>query len=173
MKTNNTFITKNTLFGALVGLSLIMASSVFYMTGKNIMLNPQLSNVMMLLSITGSFIGIRKYREEQLQGYISYPLALGGCMYIISTGSLLYGMYAYAIYCYDPQLQTTYITAIQLMLDEMYKGTPILDNIKNMMEHLVSPAFIAATEIFNKILTGLIFSLLLAGILRRKPHNAD
>ena len=51
MKTNNTFITKNSLFGVLVGLSLILASLVFYITGKNIMLNPQLSNVMMLLSI--------------------------------------------------------------------------------------------------------------------------
>ena len=58
------------------------------------------------------------------------------------------------------------------MLDEMYKGSPMLDTVKNMMEHLVSPVFIAATETFNKILTGLIFSLLMAGILRRKSRTA-
>ncbi len=173
MKTNNTFISKNTLFGMLVGLSLILSSFIFYITDKNIMLNPQLSNVMMLLTITGAFIGVRKYREEQLQGFISYSLALGSCVYIIAVGALLYGIYAYAIYCYDPQLQANYITIIQLMLDEIYKNTPILDNIKNMMEHLVSPAFIAITEIFNKVLTGFIFSLFMAGILRRKPRIAE
>lgn len=172
METNNTFITQNSLFGILVGLSLILASFVFYITGKNIMLNPQLSNAMLLLSIAGAFIGVRKYREEQLQGFISYPLALGGCIYIISVGSLLYGIYAYAIYHYDPELQAGYLSTLQVMLNEMYKGTPMLDNIKNMMEHLVSPAFIAATETFNKILTGFIFSLLIAGILRRKPRIA-
>ena len=172
MKTNNTFITKNSLFGVLVGLSLILASLVFYITGKNIMLNPQLSNVMMLLSIAGAFIGVRKYREKQLEGFINYSQALGGCIYIITIGSLIYGIYAYALYRYDPELQASYLTTLQVMLDEMYKGSPMLDTVKNMMEHLVSPAFIAATETFNKILTGLIFSLLMAGILRRKPRIA-
>ena len=172
MKTNNTFITKNSLFGVLVGLSLILASLVFYITGKNIMLNPQLSNVMMLLSIAGAFIGVRKYREEQLEGFINYSQALGGCIYIITIGSLIYGIYAYALYRYDPELQASYLTTLQVMLDEMYKGSPMLDTVKNMMEHLVSPVFIAATETFNKILTGLIFSLLMAGILRRKPRIA-
>lgn len=171
MKTNRIFFAKNALFGALVGASLILASLIFYATGKNIILNPQLNNVMMLLTLAGAYIGVRKYREDQSDGFISYAVAFGGCVYITAVGSLLYGIYAYTICRCDPELPGSYLTLVHTMLDEMYKGSPFLGNIKEMMELLVSPAFIAITEVFNKILTGLIFSLLIAGILRRRPRT--
>lgn len=171
MEKKNVFISRNTVFGLFVGLSFILASFLFYKTGRSIVLNPQLNNVMLLLTIAGAFIGVRKYREEQLQGAIGFGAAFGGCIYIIAVGVLIYGIYAYNLYSRYPELQTDYLAAVNFTLEEVYKGTPMLDTMKNMMATFISPLFIALSESFNKLLTGLLFSLLLAGILRRKKLN--
>ena len=172
METNqkNTFISQNTIFGLFVGLSFILASFTFYKSGKSISLNPQLNNVMMLLSIAGTFIGVRKYREESLNGSISYGNALGACVYLITVASLLYGIYIYWLYRHTPELQENYISTINSVLEEVYKGTPLLENMKAMLQNLMTAGFIAFSEIFNKIFTGFIFSLLLAGILRKRKN---
>lgn len=163
----NTFISKNTIFGLFVGLGFIVASYIFHLSGKSISLNPQLNNVIMLLTITGTFIGVRKYREESLNGIISYGAALGACVYLITVASVVYGIYLYILYRSDPELQQNYATSITTILQEVYKGSSILESIQNMTEALITPAVIALAEVFNKIFTGFIFSLFLAGILRK------
>lgn len=168
MKKENTFIAKNTFFGVMVGVSFMLAAFVFYKTGRSVGFNPQLGNVFLLLTVAGVFIGVRKYREEQLSGYIDYPTALGACVYIVAVGSVLYGMFLYNLYSRSPELQEQYLSAIELFLDEVYKGTPLLDTMKEMMRKFVSPLFIAFAEVVNKCLTGFFFSLFIAGILRRK-----
>jgi hypothetical protein len=172
MRKENTFIARNTLFGVIVGLSFILAVFVFYRAGKPVGFNPQLGNVFLLLTVAGVFIGVRKYREECLEGYIDYPLALGACVYIVAVGSLLYGMFLYTLYGRSPELQEQYLATIELFLDEAYKGTPVLDTVKEMMRKFVSPLFIAFSETVSKCLSGFIFSLFIAGILRRqRPEN--
>ena len=141
MRKENTFIARNTLFGVIVGLSFILAVFVFYRAGKPVGFNPQLGNVFLLLTVAGVFIGVRKYREECLEGYIDYPLALGACVYIVAVGSLLYGMFLYTLYGRSPELQEQYLATIELFLDEAYKGTPVLDTVKEMMRKFVSPSF--------------------------------
>lgn len=163
----NTFLSKNTIFGLFVGLSFIVASFAFYMAGKSISLNPQLNNVIMLLSIAGSFIGVRKYRDEDLAGSMSYGNALGSCVYLITVASVVYGIYIFYLYRTVPELQQNYLVTIETVLREVYANSSLLNNMTAMLETVMTPAVIAFAEIFNKIFTGFIFSLLLAGILRR------
>jgi len=165
---NNTFIVQNTTFGLFVGLSYIVASYIFYKSGQDICLNPRLNNVIMLLSIAGAFIGVRKYREEHLNGVLSYAQALGACVYLLGVASVLYGCYIYILYHYNPGLRESYINMTTGILEELYKGTPLLENMQTFLSTFMTAGAIAMAEIFNKIFTGFIFSLLLAGILRRK-----
>ena len=58
------FFSQNTLFGLFVGLSFIAVAYAYYRSGRGVSLNPQLNNVILLLSIVGAFIGVRKYRDE-------------------------------------------------------------------------------------------------------------
>ncbi len=93
------------------------------------------------------------------------------CVYR-GVGSLLYGMFLYTLYGRSPELQEQYLATIELFLDEAYKGTPVLDTVKEMMRKFVSPLFIAFSETVSKCLSGFIFSLFIAGILRRqRPEN--
>lgn len=163
----NTFIQQNTIFGLFIGVSFILASYVFYKTGRSISINPQLNNVIMLLSIAGAFIGVKKYRDDNHRNGYSYTSALGACMYMISVAAVIYGIYIYTLYQRIPGLQENYVTMVTTVLEEVYKGSPLLENMKTMIETFMTPAAIAFAEVFNKIFTGFIFSLLLAGILRR------
>lgn len=165
---NNAFISQNTVFGLCIGLSFILASYVFYLSGQSVSLNPQLNNVLMLLSIAGAFIGTRKYREEHLNGTLRYAQALGTCVYLIAVASVLYGCYLYLLYRTHPELQENYLDMTSGLLEEVYKDSPLLENMQAVMKSFMNAGVIAVSEVFNKIFTGFIFSLFLAGILRRK-----
>ena len=48
------FFSQNTLFGLFVGLSFIAVAYAYYRSGRGVSLNPQLNNVILLLSIVGA-----------------------------------------------------------------------------------------------------------------------
>lgn len=168
MENKHTFITQNTVFGLCIGVSFMVASYVFYLSGQQLSLNPQFNNILMLLTLAGCFIGTRKYRDEHLDGQISYPKALGVCVYLIAVASALYGVYVYALYRIHPELQEEYLTMTNGILEEVYKDSPMLETMRTLLDSFMTAGTIAFSEAFNKIFTGFIFSLFLAGILRRK-----
>ena len=84
------FFSQNTLFGLFVGLSFIAVAYAYYRSGRGVSLNPQLNNVILLLSIVGAFIGVRKYRDELPDNCLSYGKALGACTYLIAVASVIY-----------------------------------------------------------------------------------
>lgn len=67
-KSNELFFKQNSIFGCLIGATFIFASLLFILTGKGIVVNAQFHNIIMMLTIFGIFIGVRKYRDEQLSG---------------------------------------------------------------------------------------------------------
>ena len=89
------FFSQNTLFGLFVGLSFIAVAYAYYRSGRGVSLNPQLNNVILLLSIVGAFIGVRKYRDELPDNCLSYGKALGACTYLIAVASVIYGCFVF------------------------------------------------------------------------------
>ena len=41
-------------------------------------------------------------------------------------------------------------------------------NLNNLLQTLITPLFLALANIFSQLLTGIIFSLFLAGLLRKE-----
>ena len=165
----NTSVTKTSIFGVLAGFSFIAVSLFFYQSGKNINLNPQLNNALTLLTIAGVFVGVRKYREDHLNGIISYGKTLGACVYLIAVASLVYGVYIYFIYTYKPELKENYIEMMQPIWTAVYSGA-LLESVQNIAETAINAGVIAFSEIVKNIITGFLFSLFLAGILKRKEE---
>lgn len=164
----HTFFSQNILFGAIMGLSFVITSWVFLATGKPITANPSLNNILMLLTIAGAFIGVRKYREDVLGGSITYGHALGTCTYMIGIASLIYGIYTIILYQAMPELKEQYLETIDATLREVYSDSPLVDSMSDMMKTFTTSYSIGFSEIFSRIFSGFIFSLILAGILRRK-----
>ena len=82
-KNNEPFFKQNSIFGCLIGATFIFASLLFILAGKGIVVNAQFHNIIMMLTIFGIFMGVRKYRDEQLAGVISYGKALKTGIYIL------------------------------------------------------------------------------------------
>jgi len=167
-----TFLKDNTLFGLFVGLSFIAVTYLYYRSGRSITINPQLNNVLLLLSIAGTFIGVRKYREESQGGYLSYGKALGACIYLTAVAAFCYGICIYVLYHRHAELLETYTGMVESALQEIYGDSPLLENMKTLVKTFTTPVSIAFAEIFNKIITGFIFSLFLAGLLRKYKPNS-
>ena len=121
----------------------------------------------LLLSIVGAFIGVRKYRDELPDNCLSYGKALGACTYLIAVASVIYGCFVFYLYRHHPELLENYLTSIETTFKEVYSDSAFTENMISMLKAFTTPATIAFAETFNKIFTGFIFSLLLAGLLRR------
>lgn len=167
----NSFFSQNALFGLFVGLSLIAAAYVYYRSGWGVCLNPQLNNVILLLSIIGAFIGVSKYRDELPDNRLSYWKALGACTYLIAVASALYGCFVCYLYRHHPELLENYLTSAETAFREIYADSTFTEYMISVLKAFATPVTIAFTETFNKIFSGFIFSLLLAGLLRRTRRN--
>ncbi len=168
----NSFFTQNSLFGLFVGLSFIAVAYAYYKGGRGVSLNPQLNNVILLLSIAGSFIGVRKYRDELSATHFSYGQALGACIYLLSVASVVYGIFVYFLYRHHPELLENYLLSVETTFREVYAGSALADNMISMLKAFTTPTTIAMAEIFNKILSGILFSFFVAGLLRKnKKHE--
>lgn len=164
----STLISPNTLFGLVIGLGYIIASYLFYRAGRSLYPNPRLNNALLLPAIAGVFLRVRQYRKETRGGTVSYGQALGVCTYLFSVAAMVYGVYLYFLYRQVPALTDSYLAAMEAVVQEVYKDTALSENIRQLLPALITPLSIALSEIFNKILTGFVFSLFLAGLLRRK-----
>ena len=99
-KNNEPFFKQNSIFGCLIGATFIFASLLFILAGKGIVVNAQFHNIIMMLTIFGIFMGVRKYRDEQLAGVISYGKALKTGIYILCVASLCYAVYVFFLYSF-------------------------------------------------------------------------
>ena len=162
---------QNTLFGLLIGVSFSAASLVFLWGGKSVAMNPQLNNVIMLLTIFGVFVGAKKYRDEALGGVISYSKALLAGLYLLLVASAVYAVYTYVLYASSEELFSAYKTNMLATLKMVYEGTPAYDMLVETFNTFLMPISIAMGEFFNHIVTGGIFTLLLAWFVQRKPQN--
>ena len=97
--------------------------------------------------------------------------ALGACTYLIAVASVIYGCFVFYLYRHHPELLENYLTSIETTFKEVYSDSAFTENMISMLKAFTTPATIAFAETFNKIFTGFIFSLLLAGLLRRTRKN--
>lgn len=171
-KNTEQFLKQNVLFGLIIGATFIVASLLFILAGKSIVMNPQLNNIMMMLTIFGVFIGIKKYRDEQLSGIISYGKALSTGIFILSMAALLYSIYMFILYTFSPDLMAEFKKIMLTSLKVVYQDTPFYKIIEESFTTYLYPISIAFGELFNKILIGAAFTLFIAGLVRRStPIN--
>jgi hypothetical protein len=154
-------------FGLLIGGSFIATSLLFIAAGREVVLNPRLGNVLSCLLIIGSFIGIKKLRDDRLQGIITYGRAFATGFKIILVATVLYAVYTFILYSALPGLVEEYRVLITAMFQQVYGDTPLRALMEEVFANALSPAFIAVEELIGKVLSGSFFILIVAAILRR------
>lgn len=168
-----TFIQQNTPFGFLIGGCCIAASYVCFKRSGNIYANPALDKILAFLLIVGLFMQIRRYREsEELKGYITYGKALLTGIYLSAVSGLFYGVYTFILYSKRPELLSNYLATVGQAMRELYANSPFADDMVRMLHAFTTPISIGFSEFFSKSLMGILYTLLIAFILkRRRPRE--
>ena len=114
---------------------------------------------------------LRRFRGSQKIPGRSYGKALGAGLYLLLIASAVYAIYTYALYASSDELFSTYKTNMLETLKLVYEGTPIYNTLLETFNMFLMPVSIAMGEFFNHIVTGGIFTVLLAWFVKRKPQD--
>ena len=161
-------LTPTTLFGLLVGATFIVASLLFFKTGRVIALNYALNNIILTLTILGMFTGIKHYRDELLKGVISFEKAFVVGFKILVISTFLYSVYLYILYKSQPELLESYRQTSIVLFQNAYGNSEFSQLLESYVLHELTPGAIAFIEFFQKMILGALFTLLLSSIMKRK-----
>lgn len=163
-----TSFNKDITFGTIIGMLYILTSLLFYFTGKNININPQLNQTLTLLMMTGVFLGGRIYRNEYGISRFGFKKAYKVVITMILISTLIYCFYIYILYSSNTNLVNGYIMLVENTFRELYATSPMLDPMLAILKNYTNPVIIAFTEFINKMFSGIIFAIFIALILRNK-----
>ena len=167
-------------FGALVGGVLILTSLMFYFRGVPISINPQITSINYFLIMTGIYFGLRVYRNDVLDGIISYGRALGAGVLMIGFAGAFYAIYIFILVKYfDASILQEFISITEKSLIEAKYSDEQVKLFMSLYEQITPGAF-AFSQWFSKLGAGFFFSLILAfffsrnyGIMRNNSTNQD
>lgn len=156
----------NGLILGLIGILYTLAIYFFDLT-----FNKAQSYVFFLILIVSLFYLVKQYRNNSLNGYISYGQAVGSGVIIFLYFSVISAIFTYILYAFiDPDLVGKQLANAEEML--LQKGMPqdTIDTAMKMQRKLIVPEIMAPLSIFGNMLTGTIMSLLVAIFVRKEGN---
>ena len=166
----NSLLRHTFLFGALVGSVLISAALVVYVKGMSINFEPNLRSINLFLIVTGIFFGVKKYRDDELDGVISYGKAFATGVLIIGFASMFYSIFIFILTSYfDSYIIEEAIIYLEKGLNEMGYQQKDIDLLMGIYKN-ITPGLFAFGQWFSKALSGLLFSFILAFFFRQNGN---
>ncbi|MGZ2371076.1 DUF4199 domain-containing protein [Ancylomarina sp. YFZ004] len=164
---SNPLLRHSFLFGALVGGILILTSLMFYFRGVPISVNPQITSINYFLIMTGIYFGLRIYRNDVLNGIISYGRALGAGVLIIGFAGAFYALYMYILVKYfDAAILQEFMGIMEKSFIEAKYSDDQVELLMSFYEK-ITPGVFAFGQWFSKLGAGFFFSLILAFFFSR------
>lgn len=157
-------------FGAVLGLILAALSIVTYLF--QLYENQMFGWFGNLIFIVGIVIGIKRRRESELGGYISYGEALGyGTLCALFAGIIV----AFVSYIY---LQFVDGSMIEYLLNNQekafYNSGQSSEDVESMMKNvkmMMNPGAISMIALFGYVFFGLVVSLIASAFLKKESSN--
>ncbi|MDQ1769543.1 DUF4199 family protein [Labilibaculum sp. A4] len=166
----NSLLRHTFLFGALVGGALILAAFVVYLKDLSVNFDPNLRSINLFLIVSGIFFGVKKYRDDELGGAISYGKALATGVLIIGFASMFYSIFIYVLTSFfDTAIIKEAIIFLEKGLHEMGYQQKDIDLLMGIYKN-ITPGLFAFGQWFSKALSGLLFSLILAFFFRQNRN---
>jgi hypothetical protein len=172
MESKNAF-TKNAMnFGAICGLTLIVVFFVLQTLGL------ARSGVEQLLSylttILFIFLGTKKFRDELNDGMISYGKAVWSGVLISFFSAVLLGFFMYIFLQYiDPAMIDKILEQSEQQMLESGNSDEQIEVAMEYVKKFSTPSVISLMSILLNTFLGLIFSLVIAAILKKEPGGFD
>jgi ABC-type polysaccharide/polyol phosphate export permease len=157
-------------YGAFMGLCSIFVFLLFYFSGVNLQSKlPQVGTwIVMIIFLV---LGIKSYRDNELNGYMTYGKSVG-------TGSLI-AVYAGIISAFftllfftqiDPNMVDKIIEMSQKSMAEKGMNESDIEMATNMSRKFMTPTWFFLFSFLSTAFMGLIFSLIIS-VFTRKEEN--
>ena len=158
---DNPFLRITMTYGFIAGLLLIVYTLLLYMS--NNLLDPHwilgILNYVILIAVI--FYGTNAYRDQHMEGYISYGKSLGTGVLISVFAGVIMGIFTYLLYAViDTELLDK---SLMLMQEQMLqRGVPEsqIEAVTEMQEKFKSPLILMFSSILSYGFMGFIFSLI-------------
>jgi hypothetical protein len=162
-------------YGAMYGLAASIIYLIFYFAGADIQSKlPQYIGYLLLILFI--VLGVKNYRDQDLEGHISYGKSLGTGVLIGLFGGIIMGFYTVLMFTVvDPGLSQKIIEAAQQQMID--KGLPE-DQIEvglTWTRKLMNPGFLFLFSIVGGAFMAFIFSLIISVFLKKEqdPFNSQ
>jgi len=152
-------------WGLITGFAVIVYTLILYFS--DLMLNKPASYVSYILIFAGIYLGTKAYRDQSLDGFISYGKALGTGVLISLFSAVLTIIFMVILYTViDTDLVNRIITESQDKMLE--KGMPEeqIDKAQEMTKKFFIP-FMILGGLFVSVFFGFIISLITSAIVKK------
>ncbi len=156
-------------YGLIMALALIMLSLIFYLSGAATSnWAGWLSYPLMVVLL---FIFIKKYRDDNNDGFISYGQSLGfGTLVGVFTG-VIYAVYAFIFFKFiGPEVIEEMHLKIeeQILIQNPDFGPDEFELALKMAKAFVSPIFLTISSLFSYAFLSFLFSLIISIFTKKK-----
>lgn len=155
-------------YGLIMGIGLVAMSLLVYLVG--IVKPPFWVNLINYAIIIGVIVyGTKKYRDEILEGAITYGQALGFGVMISLFASIIVAFY---MLLYTTVIDPGFIDKIMEITEEELVSKGMSDDqieaALSMSKKFMSPMFMTISTFFGNLFTGTIFSLITSIFLKKE-----
>ena len=163
-------------FGLILGVVLAAIPLIYYSLGLE--KNETLQNVTIYLNMAilaaVTYIGIKQYRDQVGNGYISFGKGFSTGLVISIVGGAISALFTYLYFTVINPGMVTYIRMQQEQkLIERGMSDSEVEKMAKMMEMWTTPPMMAAFSLLGMIIIGLLISLICAGILKKEDPSAQ
>lgn len=159
-------------YGAMLGLLMIIYTILLYVMDQSF--NKVLGYVTFLFIIVMVFYGAKSYRDNILNGYISYGRALGISMIIVLVAAIINAIY---FYIHITIVDGEYINKLMAATEEELLGKGMSDEqiemAINIQRKMIKPALMSILGILSIGFWGFIFSLITSIFVKKEGDSYE
>ncbi|PLX14225.1 MAG: hypothetical protein C0597_10375 [Marinilabiliales bacterium] len=154
-------------YGAILGLLLIIYTVILYVFDQSF--NKFLGYVSFLLMATMAFYGAKSYRDNSLNGFISYGRSLGISMIIIAVAGIISSIYFMIhINVIDPDYIVKLLAnSEEQLLNKGFSDEQIEMSLA-MQQKMMKPALIVIIGLLGSAFWGFIISLITSIFVKKQ-----
>jgi Protein of unknown function (DUF4199) len=158
---------KNSLkHGLIVGLVIIIYSVLLYVFDLNLI--QALGYVVYVIFIAGFFLGTKAFRDNNLNGNISYGRAFGYSIVILLIGSIIYSIYSYFLVAViDPDLIDKMLALGEEKMLQQGMSDDQIEMAQSMQKKFMSPGIMSVIGFFGLMFIGTILALITSAIVKK------
>ena len=159
-------------FGAILGLILMVLSLITYVF--EMYENKAFGYLSWVVIIAGIVLGIRKYRDGALGGYISYGNALGYGVLVTLFAAIIVSFVNYVYLGFiDPSFIDFTLEQTEIQMIEQGQPEEAIEMAMSWTRKMVSPIGIFIMGIIGTTFMGFIVSLIAAAFLKNDPDSFE